>query len=726
MTQQNDQNIIYLDGSSLTIEKLIDISENNRPVAFRDETIQAIKSYREGLIDHLKLRPDIAIYGVNTGCGDLLSSWLMNDEREEYLRIWEAQEKDPESQELNRAFKTYIKSLESYQEKYIKAHNCGTGSPLPIRTARAIMVIRLNSFAKCYSAISWNICRMMIEMLNRGVTPWILEEGSVGASGDLIPLAMMGAVMIGLPEAKAYYKNDLLPADEALKIAGLSPIRLGPKEAMGLTNGSNFISALCAFAVRDTENLLKSASISAALSLEAIRGERDAFDARIADARRHEGQIVISRHIREMLEGSKRTSRDAQKIPFAYPLLIEDDILAPEKIVEVLYSENPYFEYLFQMIGSEGMDRINSYMGTEKSHSLKSKIAEELNQLIGNRYFYDYQVFEKIKISVASRKIIDKIDADFDTIVNSETSPDIDTPLVFDDHETLTESEYRILNRLIIEHIFKDCIRKRDGLSERPHFPPQSPETARPRIQDRYGFRAIPQVHGPLYEALKRFRETVEIEINSATDNPLLFDEATKPGGFRALSAANFHGQPLAAVIDYLKSCITAVALITDKRCFAMLDKHQSFGLPGDLGSDSSQSNTGLMIAQYAGAARAAECRVLSTPSSVMSVSTSANQEDFVSMGSIGALHLEKIIYNTQIIVAMETLCALRALQLTEDMLPKELRVLGKGTTKAYEYLSTILPPAFEDRYLRLDMEKAIEIVKSGELVEKIKKRVSV
>lgn len=703
MIQQHNQNIIYLDGSSLTIEKLIDISENNCPVAFRDETIQAIKNYREGLINHLKLRPDIAIYGVNTGCGDLLSSWLMNDEREEYLRIWEEEGKDPESMELNRAFEKYIRSLESYQEKYIRSHNCGTGNPLPIKTSRAIIAIRLNSFAKCYSAISWGICKMMIEMLNRGVTPWVLEEGSVGASGDLIPLAMIGAVMIGLPEAKAYYKNELLPADEALKRAGLSPVRLGPKEAMGLTNGSNFISALCAFAVRDTENLLKSASISAALSLEAIRGEKDAFDARIADARSHEGQIVISRHIRAMLEGSKRTSREAQKIPFAYPLLIEDDILEPEKIVDkLIFGETENLKFIKSCLNNQEFKLIGEYKVCKEHHrELVKSIKEPLNTLIQNRFFHTDESLKEI------RDILREKNQSFNK------KP-----------EDFTGKEYKILNRLIIEHIFEDCIRKRDGLSERPHFPPQSPETARPRIQDRYGFRAIPQVHGPLYEALKKFRETVEIEINSATDNPLLFDEESEPGGFRALSAANFHGQPLAAVIDYLKSCITAVALVTDKRCFAMLDKHQSFGLPGDLGSDSSQSNTGLMIAQYAGAARAAECRVLSTPASVMSVSTSANQEDFVSMGSIGAVHLEKVIYNTQIIVAMETLCALRALQLTENMLPEELRVLGKGTREAYEYLSTVLPPAFEDHYLRLDMEKTIEVVKSGEMANMLKDRI--
>ncbi|MBE9466813.1 MAG: aromatic amino acid lyase [Bacteroidetes bacterium] len=528
----NDHKLIYLNGNDLTIEDVINISENGYKVDFPQEIKKDIKKTRKGLEKQLIEHPEIQIYGTNVGCGDLKDTVIT-----------------PEA-------------FETYQTKYIKAHNCGTGDPLPIEVSRAIVVIRLNSFAKGLSAVRMETCQLMIDMLNAGLSPWVLEEGSVGASGDLIPLAMIGAVLIGLPEAKAYYKGELLNAPEAFKRAGLKPTKLGAKEAMGLTNGSNFISALAVYAIRDAENLLKNASISASLSLEAIRGEKNAFSELINNNRPHKGQMLIAGHIRNLINNSKRTTEEAQKV--AYP-----------------------------------------------------------NQI---------------------------------------------------------------------------------------------PETVKERVQDRYSFRAVPQVHGPVFEALEKLRDVVTIEINSATDNPLFFVDES--GYFQAKSGANFHGQPLATVIDYAKLSLTSLGLITDKRTFSLLDKYLNYGLPADLAVDHNSGDTGLMLTQYAGAARAAESRVLSTPASVTSVSTSANQEDFVSMGSIGAVHLKKVIYNTQIIVGIEFLCALRALQMSYDNLPENLRALGEGTDKVYKFLCEKFPAVSEDQYMRLDIEKAVGFVKSGELVD--------
>lgn len=447
------------------------------------------------------------------------------------------------------------------------------------------MVIRLNSFAKGLSGMRWETIKLMMDMLNNNVTPVVLEEGSVGASGDLVPLAMISAVMIGLDEAEAYFGDELLPAKEALKKAGLEPTRLGAKEAMGLTNGSNFIAAFSVFAVRDTENLIKHASIAGALSLEAIRGEKDAFSELINKNRRHSGQVKVASEIRNLIKDSKRMSPEAQTDSFT-----REDI-------------------------------------------------------------YDV------------------------------------------------------------------------------------------RVQDRYSFRAIPQVHGVVIEALERLKEVVNIEINSATDNPL-FDEVDieemKVGIkneiyeklkndrvkklIKGFSGANFHGQPLATVIDYLKIAVTSLGLISDKRSFSLLSEELSYGLPADLAFSTKNADGGLMIVQYAGAARAAENRVLSTPSSVMSVSTAANQEDFVSMGANGALHLKKIIENTEKIIAIELLCALRGIQLTYDKLPESLRTLGRGTSKVFEYLSKNeklknTKDRLEDHYLRVDLEEMISILKSGWLV---------
>lgn len=529
------EEIIYLNGNNLTIANVIKIAEKGYKVDFPEHIKQNIIKIREGLEKQLSEHPEIKIYGTNVGCGDLKDETIT-----------------PES-------------FESYQVKYIKAHNCGTGNPLPIEIVRGIMVIRLNSFAKGLSAIRMSTCQLMIDMLNNDVTPWVLEEGSVGASGDLIPLAMIGASLIGLPESKAYYKGELLSSQEALKRANLKPIKLGAKEAMGLTNGSNFISSIAAFAIRDAEILLNTASVTSALSLEAIRGEKDAFSNLINDNRPHKGQLYIANQIRNLIKGSMRTTKEAQ-----------------------------VFEY-------QG------------------------------------QIKDSIKV----------------------------------------------------------------------------------RVQDRYSFRAIPQVHGPVYEAIEKLKETLTIEINSATDNPLFFVD--EKGFFHAKSGANFHGQPLANVIDYLKLSITTLGLVTDKRTFSLLDKYLNFGLPADLAHDHSKGDTGLMLTQYAGAARAAESRVLSTPASVMSVSTSANQEDFVSMGSIGVIHLQKVIYNTQIILGVELLCALRALQMSYDILPEELRQLGQGTDIVYNALNKELPPVDEDQYMRLDMEKAIELIKSGKVLDLVK-----
>lgn len=520
---------IELNGQNLTIEDVLHIAEDYYEVDFSAQTKAKITDLRQKLERQIIVRPDIAIYGTNRLHGDL---------------------KDRE---------VPLKMINEYQVKYLKVHNCGTGEPLPVEVVRAIMVIRLNSFAKNLSGMRIETCQLMIDLLNKQVTPWVLEEGSVGASGDLIPLAMIGAVLIGLPESKAYYHGELLKGPNALAKAGLKPTVLGAKEAMGITNGSNFIASLAVFALRDAELLLKNASISAALSLEAIRGEKNAFAPLIHDNRPFAGQCTIAAQMRKLLEDSRRTSPEAQRVPFP----------GQSKAIE--------------------------------------------------------------------------------------------------------------------------------------------------RVQDRYSFRSVPQVHGPAYEALKKLREVLEIEINAATDNPLFYED--QEGFLRGVSGANFHGQPLATVIDYVKIALTPLALISDKRTFSLLDHRLSYGLPADLAYNVEEADGGLMLTQYAGAARAAECRVLSTPASVMSISTAANQEDFVSMGSIGVLHLRKIIRNIQIVLGMELLCALRGIQLTLDKLPSELRALGRGTTPVFEKLDKDFGPVGEDKYLRTDMEQMIAIVQSGELV---------
>lgn len=550
---------LELNGLTLTIKEVIEVAENFRTVKINAEISNNIKKKRRELDKQLSKYPQIKMYGTNVGCGDLKDTEIAKD------------------------------SFNDYQIRYLRAHNCGTGKPLDINIVRAIMLIRLNSFVKNLSGMRWETCKTLLDMLNKRVTPWILEEGSVGASGDLVPLAMMGAVMVGMKEAQAYVNGKLLSASKALQTAGIKPTQLGAKEAMGLTNGSNFITAFCVFAIRDSELLIKNASIAAALSLEAIRGDKDAFNSFLNNNRPHEGQKIISRHIDNLLNNSQRTKAESQ------------------------------------------LKKINN----------------------------------------------------------------------------------------------------------------QNEKTVRVRVQDRYSFRAVPPVHGACLEAIMKLRSASYIELNSATDNPLfrkvklkeiepnlspkdykkIKDEGIKEV-IKAYSGANFHGQPLANIVDYVKLSLTSLGLISDKRTFSLLNEDLNFGLPRDLAYDTNKGDTGLMIAQYAGAGRAAENRVLSTPSSVMSISTAANQEDFVSMGSIGVIHLRKIIYNVQIILAIEILCALRALQMTIDSSDSSDKKLGKlgtlapQTFKIYDYLTKQLPLVKEDEYLRTPIVEITQMVKDGKLVQ--------
>ncbi len=575
--------IVRIDGSSLSLESIYKVAEEAAIVYIPDFIRDNIINLRQRLEAQLRDFPEIKIYGTNRLHGDLKHLDVDYD------------------------------LISTYQEKYIKVHNCATGRELPIPVVRAIMLLRLNSFAKGYSGMRWETIELLMDMLNKGLTPVVLEEGSVGASGDLVPLAMIAAAMIGLPEAEIYLEKWKYSAADALQRADLKPVRLGAKEAMGLTNGSSLITALATFAVRDAENLLRTASLAGALSLEAIRGEKDAFDDILHNNRPHPGQLKIAREMQELIQGSKRMTPEAQLHPFT-----------------------------------------------------RKKTFNKLQKL--------------------SR------------------------------HPELSEEERKTIDE--IAQSFKGEV----------------------RVQDRYSFRAIPQVHGPVYEAIAALKTSLRIEANSVTDNPLfkevsieeirpsISDEAyqkllkaKKKTIIKAYSGANFHGQVIAQYIDQLKIALTSLGLLSDKRSFSLLDKALNYHLPPDLAYDTKNADGGLMILQYAGAARAAENRVLASPSSTTSVSTSANQEDYVSMGVNGAFHLKKIIDNNRKILAIELLCALRAIQLTDKDLPSHLRELGDGTSRIYQFLSEHLGNGkeyLEDHYLRTDLQKMIYIVRKNELIK--------
>jgi len=225
------------------------------------------------------------------------------------------------------------------------------------------------------------------------------------------------------------------------------------------------------------------------------------------------------------------------------------------------------------------------------------------------------------------------------------------------------------------------------------------------KVQDPYSLRCIPQVHGASRDAIAHAIQTVETEINSVTDNPLVFENGD------ILSGGNFHGQPLALVLDYSKIALAELASISERRTYLLLEGHD--GLPKLL-MEKTGINSGFMIPQYTSAALVSENKVLAHPSSVDSIPTSMGQEDHVSMGSISALHLYQIYKNVEQVLAIELFTAAQALDFRKPLKP------GKGVDIAHRFVRTEIPHATEDHYFRDDISKAVDLITGHALIKRV------
>ena len=218
------------------------------------------------------LAKDAPVYGINTGFGKLAT-----------VRIDTA-------------------DLETLQRNLVLSHAAGVGEPMPVPVARLMMALKLGSLAQGASGIRVETVRFLEQLLVRGVTPVIPAQGSVGASGDLAPLAHMAAVMIGTGEV--FWNGAILPAAEGLAQAGLAPLTLGPKEGLALLNGTQFSTAYALAGLFEAEEIFRAALITGALSTDAARGSDAPFDPRIHALRRHKGQAEVAAALRGLMEGS--------------------------------------------------------------------------------------------------------------------------------------------------------------------------------------------------------------------------------------------------------------------------------------------------------------------------------------------------------------------------------------------------------------------------------------
>jgi len=277
-----------LSGEDLTIEQVWSVAAAGAEVAVAARAVDNMRRSR-AVVDRLSAG-DAAVYGVNTGVG------LLAD-----VRIASA-------------------DLDRLQRNVVRSHSAGVGDPLERAEVRAMMLIRATVLAKGLSGIRPLIAERLCDLLNRGITPVVPSLGSVGASGDLAPLAHMALVLIG--EGEAQYEGAVYPGAEALGRAGLEPLTLRAKEGISLINGTQAMLAIGCLQLTAAEILADSADVICAMTLDALRGTPRAFDARLHAARPHPGQVQSATRLRRLLEGSeiRQSHITCRRVQDAYSL----------------------------------------------------------------------------------------------------------------------------------------------------------------------------------------------------------------------------------------------------------------------------------------------------------------------------------------------------------------------------------------------------------------------
>ncbi|HEY4177594.1 MAG TPA: histidine ammonia-lyase [Kofleriaceae bacterium] len=275
----------------LTLEAIADVARGRRTVAIGATALASMARARR-VVDAVVAGGDAApaVYGVNTGFGALAE-----------VRISAAQ-------------------VTQLQQNLVRSHAAGVGSPLPREAVRGMMLLRAAVLATGRSGARPVCCERLVEALNAGVHPVIPARGSVGASGDLAPLAHLALGMMG--EGDAEYRDEILPAAEALKRAGIAPLVLEAKEGLTLLNGTQHMTSVGALALSDATVTCEIADLAGALSLEALKGTVVAFDERVVSARPHPGQIAVAAFLRELLAGSEiaESHKNCGKVQDPYSL----------------------------------------------------------------------------------------------------------------------------------------------------------------------------------------------------------------------------------------------------------------------------------------------------------------------------------------------------------------------------------------------------------------------
>jgi histidine ammonia-lyase len=520
--------LVVLTGADLTVGDVEAVARHGMRTALDVHARERMQEARD-VIAALVERGEV-VYGVTTGFGDLATTFIPPGD------------------------------AAALQENLIASHAAGVGRPFPREVVRAMLLLRANTLALGHSGCRPLLVDRICAFLEHGIHPVVPEQGSVGASGDLAPLAHLALPLIGRGQVEI--AGQVVPALVALREHGLEPLTLEPKEGLALLNGTQLMSALGALLLADADRLARTASVAAAISVEALLGTDVAYAAPYQLARPHPGQVAVAGELRHLLRDS----------------------------------------------------------GLQQAHH-------------GSAH----------------------------------------------------------------------------------------------KVQDPYSLRCVPQVHGAARDAFDHLRRVLDIELNSATDNPLVFPsggevptDALATGGGLVISGGNFHGEPIALALDFAKLALSELGSISERRTALLVDPRLNGGLPAFLTPDPGR-NSGLMIVQYTAAALASENKVLAHPSSADSIPTSANQEDHVSMGAAAARHARTVLGHVQQIVAIELLAAAQALDLRLRLLAEDgvdAPAPGTGVSEAHARLREQVPFLAGDREPGPDLAATLRLVEQGALVD--------
>jgi histidine ammonia-lyase len=586
----NETDSVQVGVGRLSINDVVAVARDGRrvsPLAAEVEArLQATASWVSNTVEEIARSREsgqkpAAYYGINTGFGALAGRSA-----------------------LDSAYLTKVLG-----RNLIASHSVGVGPYFDEAVVRAALLIRAQSLAQGYSGVRPSIVATLLRMLNANVYPAVPEQGSLGASGDLAPLAHLLLTFCKVPvpqagdddlrldptdgeafvpckglEAEPHAHHHIVeryatgkqklcrrvPGAEAMAAVG-GKIELQAKEALALSNGSTFSTAIAALVLRDGQNILDHAELAVAMTLEGIRGFRDPFYPHVHRARGHLGAELSAARVLRYLDGS--------------------ELLDPGDL---------------------------------------------------------------------------------------RTNPQ--------------------------------------------RIPPQDP----------YSIRCAPQVLGTVADTLELAGRWVEMEINAATDNPLVFLDLERD--YKTMSGGNFHGEPIAMAMDFLGIALADLGNMSDRRMFVLNDYYPDktyadpanqivpqHGLSGFLIDEPSKTeglNSGLMMLQATAAALVSDCKSLAHPDCIDSIPSSGNQEDHVSMSLNAARHAREIVKNVEQILALEFLCAGQAIALqlgkrgNRDMRP------GKGTRAAIEELRAAgIAVLTQDRVLYPDIRRAIYLLRSGKLL---------